>query len=416
MEGYVRFAGRQSPVTVVLMGALLVGLVTAVPVYAEPLSADTSAAITEKRAERAAALAALEAMRAAFNQQMTQYAQLTKQIADTGAEVESVRGQIDVADAELLKAQDEFSERAAQLYRGDQVSMISLLLDARSIQDFMVRADYLLKLTSHDVTLIRDVRLARNESAFLHESLQQRLDQLNVLEQQAYLQQTQLEDAMVVQQRRAKELGTDIAQLIREQRAREAEAARQAATRSSGSSYTAGYSPDTLISDAKFRDSRSMDAAAIQAFLNNQPGVLKSYVSTDHSGRARTAAQMIAEAAVAYDISPKVILATLQKEQSLIEKSNPQQKNLDWAMGAGATDSGRLNGYAGFGNQVWAGARILDKNTRSYRTGAQRTIDGTLISPTNAATWSLYKYTPHMNGNLSFYMIYMRYFGDPVAP
>jgi hypothetical protein len=41
-------------------------------------------------------------------------------------------------------------------------------------------------------------------------------------------------------------------------------------------------------------------------------------------------------------------------------------------------------------------------------------IDGSTINPANSATYSLYKYTPHFRGTRSFWMLYWRYFGDPL--
>ena len=42
----------------------------------------------------------------------------------------------------------------------------------------------------------------------------------------------------------------------------------------------------------------------------------------------RTAAQMISEASVRFNINPKVILSTLQKEQSLITRKAPLAADL----------------------------------------------------------------------------------------
>ena len=36
------------------------------------------------------------------------------------------------------------------------------------------------------------------------------------------------------------------------------------------------------------------------------------------------------------------------------------------------------------------------------------------VTPTNRATWGLYRYTPHFGGNTSFWMIWWRHFGDPL--
>ncbi len=125
---------------------------------------------------------------------------------------------------------------------------------------------------------------------------------------------------------------------------------------------------------------------------------------------------MIADASVAWGVSPQVVLATLQKEQSLLSKSGPSGRALAWAMGCGKLDGGRtLSKYYGFGNQIWYGTKSLHKNAERWRPGVYLTIDGNKLMPSNASTHGLYKYTPHVRGNMSFWMIFWRYFGDPVG-
>ena len=159
-----------------------------------------------------------------------------------------------------------------------------------------------------------------------------------------------------------------------------------------------------------------MSAADIQGFLNEQKGILRSYRARDHAGVERTAAEMIAEAALAWRVNPQVILATLQKEQSLLSDSTPSARALAWAMGCGKLDGGRtLSRYYGFGNQIWYGAKTLDTGADLWKPGTKLTIDGNAVMPYNSATFALYRYTPHIHGNLSFWMIYWRYFGDPLS-
>jgi hypothetical protein len=44
-------------------------------------------------------------------------------------------------------------------------------------------------------------------------------------------------------------------------------------------------------------------------------------------------------------------------------------------------------------------------------------IDSSNVSPTNSATYSLYKYTPHVHGATSFWAIWWRYFNfNPTGP
>lgn len=98
------------------------------------------------------------------------------------------------------------------------------------------------------------------------------------------------------------------------------------------SSVSAAFNANDLMDDRIFNDSSSMTAAQIDAFLNSFPG---SCISTNNGfsapdvigynpsqgflyGSPVSAGTVISHATQAYDLNPRVILATLQKEQSLV--------------------------------------------------------------------------------------------------
>ncbi|MDP2232216.1 MAG: hypothetical protein Q8K89_01155, partial [Actinomycetota bacterium] len=247
---------------------------------------------------------------------------------------------------------------------------------------------------------------ARNESAFLRESLSLREQHLSELQAQADEKQQKIEADIDAQQAKATAIGADLAEMIRVAKA-------QAVFQ--GSAPGADYSPDTLISDANFTASDSMTVEQIQGFLEQQSGTLDTYRAADHNGVVKSAAQMIAEAAAGWGVSPKVILVSLQKEQSLISRGSPSQNAYDWAMGCGKADSRTYTQFKGFGQQIWWGAQKLNKNAGPWRVGIEMTIDGNLVRPSNSSTYSLYKYTPHLRGTMSFWLLYWRYFGDPLS-
>jgi hypothetical protein len=154
-------------------------------------------------------------------------------------------------------------------------------------------------------------------------------------------------------------------------------------------------------------------------------------------------------------VSPKVILTTLQKEQILVTatgsySSNPSDYTnatypsneyaIDWAMGYGVPDSGgKDDAKMGFYNQVMYGAWQLRLNsecaightvtsqwsgfddytglcTRKWLVGQTISIDGTNVTLDDAATASLYSYTPHFSGNQHFFTIYEQWFGSVYVP
>ena len=205
------------------------------------------------------------------------------------------------------------------------------------------------------------------------------------------------------------------------------------------SAHAATFNPELIISDANMRAKDSMSEKEIQAFLETQDGVLKSLVTPDRTGTPKRASAIIWDACQAWNISPRVMLAMLQKENSLIERPPTSQRILDRALGAGCPDAD-TNRYPGFGNQVWNSARQLDGygegKTTAYiplwspgmtRPGGP----GVTITPKNLATYKLFVYNPlvgvdppygdlsgrtdQLRGNAKFWEVYWRYFGDPMA-
>ena len=116
----------------------------------------------------------------------------------------------------------------------------------------------------------------------------------------------------------------------------------------------------------------------------------------------------------------------LQREQSLVDDPHPSQDQLDWAMGYGICDDcsktdPRLVKFKGFGNQIhYATKRIresflTDLETRGYTEsgigpGRIVLIYNVQANPVNAATASLYTYTPHLHGNQNFSRIWNAWF------
>jgi len=203
------------------------------------------------------------------------------------------------------------------------------------------------------------------------------------------------------------------------------------------SAAEAGFVTTTVIADDQMVDYLSMSAARIQEFLNTQTGILKTYVGPD----GRTAAQIIYDAARTSQISPKVLLVTIQKESSMITKSvfntaaysGSVQYYLDWITFYGWCDTCSTGISKGFTNQVNATAAAFRRYlnliassgtsisgwgpgvtksipciTSDYASGRLICTPGTTlnITPTNAATSALYTYTPHPGGNYAFWLIW----------
>ena len=172
-----------------------------------------------------------------------------------------------------------------------------------------------------------------------------------------------------------------------------------------------------IITDEEMTDYLSLSLNQIQKFLEEKDSALANYILPDYNGINKKVSEIIWQAAMESKISPRVLLATLQKEQSLIEDPFPSQKQLDRAMGYRCPDDGMCNvSTLHFGKQVdgaaWQFRQYFDNPSDwAYQVGQEYSIDGYFVSPVNQATASLYNYTPHYSGNKRFWQIWQDYWG-----
>ena len=208
-----------------------------------------------------------------------------------------------------------------------------------------------------------------------------------------------------------------------------------------------------VIPDSTFSNAGSMNEAQIQAFLVAHGSYLATYhipaghsevyqgvtyyegtwvgpIGSEMDATNWSAAHLIYMDAQWYGINPQVLLATLQKESSLVTNGSPWYGYMMWAMGYAYTESGinpacgtstnhnPSGSCAGFAMQMdWAAgglaywqslANAQNKSTQ-YWTGNTIPIDGQNIFLGNGATAALYRYTPHIQTN--FYNIFTLWFG-----
>lgn len=409
LEAHVR-GGSAHRLARLLAGVLACAAVLAFGgrAFAVPPAATYQSQLQQKQAQQAAAQAELTQMQADLNNSIAEYIDLGNEIGRVRAQISEVTTELASQSASLDQAQSALTSRTVEMYRGDQMNLVTALFMSNSIDDFITRSHYLIFVSQRDAMLLRDVRLGQAESLYLQQTLADRQAQLQQLQDKADGEQAALKIRIGATQKRAQQLGSDITKLL------------QPAPTSSGATFSGGspttsFNADSVITSANYHNVASMSAADIQSFLDGQPGTLKSYTAKDHLGQTKTAAQMIADAAAYWNISPKVILVTLQKEQSLLSAQSPAATAYQWAMGAGKADSFTVYKYGGFGNQIWVGTQKLRTNADLYKPGATQTIEGTVVHPANDGTFAQYRYTPHFSGVMSFWMLYWRYFGDPNA-
>jgi hypothetical protein len=226
---------------------------------------------------------------------------------------------------------------------------------------------------------------------------------------------------------------------------------------------TTEFDPGHIVSDDAFYDSAAMSEQEIQAFLESvscrpdegvrcladftqstttQPEVGGAHCDEYRGGIRERASRIIAKAADACGVSPRTLLVLLQKEQSLLTR--PSISGYERATGYGCPDTADCDTkYFGFFNQVynaaWQFRQYTEEPDRKFRVGTvevgyhpDAACGAAPVEIRNQATANLYNYTPYQPsettladpeagdacsayGNLNFWRIWHRWFGDPQA-
>jgi hypothetical protein len=235
----------------------------------------------------------------------------------------------------------------------------------------------------------------------------------------------------------------------------------------------ASFNQNNIMGNVVFDNVNSMSAASIDGWLNsNFPS---SCISTKNGffspdpvgynpsqgflyGGNVSAGQVVYDAAQAYGINPQVLLATLQKESSVVSGTASYHcQYINTAMGYGCPDSGScptnpatMSGFSkqvihaawlfkfgeqrSQGNTGWAVIKggwdnsddppnpyggPMTQGNLSRGAGSPvtfydgyTTIDGTAVHMDDGPTAALYWYTPHFSGNQNFFNIFVGWFGS----
>ncbi|MGY1987006.1 hypothetical protein ACI792_12330 [Blastococcus sp. SYSU DS0669] len=232
------------------------------------------------------------------------------------------------------------------------------------------------------------------------------------------------------------------------------------------------FNPGNIISDSVFFDGAGMSPDDVRKFIelkgmNCRAGsdgtpCLKDYrqdttarpadqyCSGYAAGSQESAATIISKAARACNVSPRVLLVMLQKEQSLVTNtgSSLYERRYREAMGYACPDTAPCDpAYNGFQNQVYSAARRFQvykvhPTSYGYRAGRTNTVlyhpnrdcGSSQVYIHNQATAGLYIYTPYQPnaaalaagygsgdacsayGNRNFWLYFTDWFTSTQAP
>jgi len=192
------------------------------------------------------------------------------------------------------------------------------------------------------------------------------------------------------------------------------------------------FSKNNVLPDSIFPYGPGYD---ITKFLESKKSAILRVETEDGEPMGEKLVSLMYDACVKYDVNPKLLLVSLQREQSLITGYNKAvkipQRVLDRALGFGCTDSGDMPKYYGFETQVNNCVRIYRKWFDYGKTKLNQKFvvdDGRdIVMPEDQFTYALYKYCPHIGwdksprnmggtyGNCLTWQIWKIYFPEDMA-
>ena len=236
-------------------------------------------------------------------------------------------------------------------------------------------------------------------------------------------------------------------------------------SRNQANAYLDGFDPGNIMSDFVMGNKNTMTEAQVNDFLHSKNPCNRAYddevkyyerqgyqysikdgrvlCMADDTFNGESAAHIIWQAAQDYSINPQVLIVLLEKEQSLVTDTWPNNRQYAKATGFACPDTGGCDAKdAGFKNQVRKAAtlfrEVLDGGWSNYPAYTTQFIyynpntgcGGTNIYIQNRATSALYRYTPYQPnaaalaagtgpgdscssyGNRNFYNLFTNWFGS----
>lgn len=173
------------------------------------------------------------------------------------------------------------------------------------------------------------------------------------------------------------------------------------------------FNQNRIMDDVVFDNTSRMSAAQIDTFLNQFPSSCISpnnhFQANDPTGYSPTtgftygsnvsAGRVIYDAGLAYGLNPQVVLATLQKEQSLVTgASGCSTLQYTGAMGYGCPDGGTTHNYSGLNLYTLNGTTVTSVNGTCVNTAAKAGFSQQVIP----AAWLLKFGEQRSEGNINW--------------
>lgn len=230
-------------------------LVTSVPAGAAP----TTPQIEAKRREAAAAQKRLDYLATDLEMRSEEYQQVEEALAQTRVRIAETEADLEQAQTELDSARGTLSDRAARIYRSGDIGVIDVVFGVRDFADLITCLDFLRQVARSDAAAVSSVESAVERVEKVERMLETREAEQSALREQARLKRSEVAKAVNGQRSYLKGLNAQVANLVREERARQARIAAERARRAALAAAAAA----ALVRHSSSVNMRHFDSGAL---------------------------------------------------------------------------------------------------------------------------------------------------------
>jgi cell wall-associated NlpC family hydrolase len=211
--------------SIALIAALILGM-SAAPTYATPSISDKQAEAARVKQQIDSLDTKVEIAAEDYNEASERYAELSQQVDETRAELEKTRGRIDELEGML-------NTRAESMYRTGRLSMLEVLLDTKSFEEFAATWDILKDLNSRDADAVAELKVVKAQAERAEADLAAKQSEAKSVKDQMAANKSSIENQLANRKSMLTGLESEIAALERAEAARAAAAAASSSRSSS---------------------------------------------------------------------------------------------------------------------------------------------------------------------------------------
>jgi cell wall-associated NlpC family hydrolase len=226
-------------------------------------SAVTTPQIEAKKRDAAAAQKRLDDLADQLEMRSEEYEQIQDQLAQTRVRIAETSAQLEEAQAELDAARATLSDRAARIYRTGQVSFIDVVFGVHDFPDLISCLDFLRQVARSDAAAVSSVKVAVQQVEGAERTLETREAEESALREQARIKKAEVQKAVNDQRSYLNGLNAEVAELVREERERQARIAAERARRAAAAAAAAAAARKQQSKSAA--SERRFDGAALGA-------------------------------------------------------------------------------------------------------------------------------------------------------